>query len=179
MSPRSVPPPGHTATPIRRNTAPRSVATGRTLRVQFPGRVSRHRKRYGNPGQRRHQRSSGHAEVVPNRTPVVRRAVTRQAQPNFNVRFLTGYAQNAVLRSAVLDQGTAMITKPFRARPSSPMCAKQHARPLLSGRPHGQQPHSAARQLQSRGPTLVYRISWPISILRFRLLCTVAVKQWS
>lgn len=39
--------------------------------------------------------------------------VARQSQPDLNVLFMTGYAQNAVLRSGFLDQGMAMIIKPF------------------------------------------------------------------
>jgi signal transduction histidine kinase/ActR/RegA family two-component response regulator len=39
--------------------------------------------------------------------------VARQARPGLKVLFITGYAQNAAVRSGFLDEGMDMMTKPF------------------------------------------------------------------
>lgn len=39
--------------------------------------------------------------------------IARETRPDLNVLFITGYAQNAAVRSGFLDEGMDMLTKPF------------------------------------------------------------------
>ncbi|MFK4874705.1 hypothetical protein ACI3K3_22085, partial [Novosphingobium sp. ZW T3_23] len=39
--------------------------------------------------------------------------IARQTRPELKVLFITGYAQNAAVRSGFLDKGMDMMTKPF------------------------------------------------------------------
>jgi signal transduction histidine kinase/CheY-like chemotaxis protein len=39
--------------------------------------------------------------------------IARETRPGLKVLFITGYAQNATVRSECLDEGTEMLTKPF------------------------------------------------------------------